>query len=390
MQANIVPAFEGAEKTLVVDLCLCGKISSENTNGLLDIEQGVWEEMLSDCKCQILSVQKNKEVAAYVLSESSLFVMRHKVILKTCGTTHTLNAVPHLIRIAKEMGSAIEFVHFYHTDLIAPMCQPFPHSSFQHEVMFLNKHFSAGKWLSFGPPHGHFGSKWHVFVADYTKNDAPQRPELTLEIHMSGLDPRVMQLFVGNAGKNKVDLSRTAAIGDLLPDFVLDECFFEPCGYSMNALDSSKAYATIHITPEPECSYVSFETNATGVDLTQLTNAVLNKFRPQNATVVLFSDDDMLSGRIKTEYVQLTSGSYDNYDTAQVSTHHFTEGYTLSLVHLQQTPDSSLVRKSSMYQVDASQLMGIWSRLQPFLLEAHPSLPVSCGGFDQAAHYGHF
>jgi len=384
----MVPAFEGAEKTLIVDFCLQGKISSESGNGLLDIDQPVWDSMLTDCKCQILSVLRNKEITAYVLSESSLFVMRHKVILKTCGTTQTLNAVPHLLRIAKEMDSSIEFVHFYHTDFIAPMSQPFPHSSFQHEVLFLNKYFPAGKWLSYGPPQGHFGSKWHVFVADYTQKDAPQRPELTLEIHMSGLDPNVMRLFADNAGKKKFDLSRAAGIGELLPEFALDECFFEPCGYSMNALDSAKAYATIHITPEPECSYVSFETNAANIDLPQLTNAVLDKFRPQNATVVLFSDDKMLSGRIQAENVQMTSGSFSKFETAQVSTHHFIEGYTLSLIHLQRTDDLSVIRKSSLCSVDASHVMGKWLRIQPFVPEASPSFPMSSVGADNYASFG--
>lgn len=45
------------------------------------------------------------------------------------------------------------------------------------------------------------------------------------------------------------------------PFFCVQE-LFEPVGYSMNGLiPDSDQYITIHITPEPEFSYISFETN---------------------------------------------------------------------------------------------------------------------------------
>jgi hypothetical protein len=50
------------------------------------------------------------------------------------------------------------------------------------------------------------------------------------------------------------------AIDDLYPGIVLDDHVFSPCGYSVNGmLDGT--YLTMHFTPEPSHSFVSFETN---------------------------------------------------------------------------------------------------------------------------------
>ena len=40
---------------------------------------------------------------------------------------------------------------------------------------------------------------------------------------------------------------------------VVQDTQFDPCGYSANALSGS-SYCTIHVTPEKDCSYASFET----------------------------------------------------------------------------------------------------------------------------------
>mmetsp|Transcript_77834 Transcript_77834/g.225055 ORF Transcript_77834/g.225055 Transcript_77834/m.225055 type:complete len:214 (-) Transcript_77834:25-666(-) len=44
------------------------------------------------------------------------------------------------------------------------------------------------------------------------------------------------------------------------PDAIFDERFFEPIGYSSNAV-AGKYYTTVHITPQPGCCYLSVETS---------------------------------------------------------------------------------------------------------------------------------
>jgi S-adenosylmethionine decarboxylase len=56
--------------------------------------------MLDMVNCKVLSVLKSEPVDAYLLSESSMFVFPHKIILETCGTTTLLLGLQRLLHIA--------------------------------------------------------------------------------------------------------------------------------------------------------------------------------------------------------------------------------------------------------------------------------------------------
>ena len=63
-----------------------------------------WKEMLDLVNCKVLSVVESEHVDAYLLSESSMFVFPHKLILKTCGTTTLLLGLRRMLRIAAVDG----------------------------------------------------------------------------------------------------------------------------------------------------------------------------------------------------------------------------------------------------------------------------------------------
>jgi hypothetical protein len=71
-------------------------------------------------------------------SESSLFVFDNYLILKTCGTTTLLNAVPTIARLARTVCNRQEVAEVYYSrkEFMNPGEQHYPHTSFQDEVQY--------------------------------------------------------------------------------------------------------------------------------------------------------------------------------------------------------------------------------------------------------------
>lgn len=103
----------------------------------------------------------------------------------------------------------------------------------------------------------------------------------TLEILMTRLDPTVCSSFYHPSSTTDASytsplfasdpsdadshalgaaLSTRLGLSALLPKATVDSFLFSPCGFSSNAVQGDR-YATIHVTPEVEYSYASFETN---------------------------------------------------------------------------------------------------------------------------------
>jgi S-adenosylmethionine decarboxylase len=270
----VFPGFEGPEKRLEVDFTR----NLKKPEGLRAINREKWQEMLNLAKCTILNHKSNQYFDAYLLSESSLFVYPDKVMLKTCGTTTLLRAIPKLIEYGLLFDMEVKHVMYSRKNFLFPHQQDFPHESWTSEMKCLNEHF-RGTGYVLGPLSA---EHWYLYVADYT--DEPH-PELTLEIMMHDLDRNVAKQFYKNPGgiMETPDMS-------MIPGNDMDEFHFEPCGYSMNGL-LDKAYTTIHVTPEPHCSYASFETNLTLPCYNKLISHVLSVFKPQKATITLFAEN---------------------------------------------------------------------------------------------------
>lgn len=126
----------------------------------------------------------------------------------------------------------------------------------------------------------------------------------TVNMMMFNMDPAVAATFFqGTNGLTGKQMTEKAGIQALCPGAYVDEAAFTPCGYSMNAVKDAE-YSTIHITPEEECSYCSFETNAQLEDYTDLVRRVLATFRPARFVLTMFGDDaaiDLLA-RLPTDH----------------------------------------------------------------------------------------
>jgi S-adenosylmethionine decarboxylase len=85
-------------------------------------------------------------------------------------------------------------------------------------------------------------------------------------------------------------MTKAAGIDQLVPGATIDPRAFEPCGYSMNAI-LYNSYSTIHITPEKNCSYVSFETNQKLASYHSLINNVVRTFKPKRFVLTMMADE---------------------------------------------------------------------------------------------------
>ena len=122
--------FEGPEKKLEVFFTVP---TSQQPAGFREFAPSVWSDVLADAHCSILHSVGNGHFDAYLLSESSLFVYPHKLILKTCGTTTLLLVLPKLLALASRLGCSLSHVHYSHFRFAHPQLQPYPHTSFVEE-----------------------------------------------------------------------------------------------------------------------------------------------------------------------------------------------------------------------------------------------------------------
>ncbi|KAK4054035.1 spermidine resistance protein [Microbotryomycetes sp. JL221] len=351
---------------------------SHKMNGLRSVGKTVWDSMLDEVQCKVLSVIEGEDVDAYLLSESSMFVWPHKLILKTCGTTTLLLGIPTLLRIASEMCgfNGVWRCFYSRKTFMFPERQRGPHKDWAQEVDFLDQLFQNSSAYTVGRMNGDHWLLYltppqddvlnpnalassnalppsspsvplanlstslskelsiphpnHVSAPSYFPPRPPSRPDQTLEILMTQLHPSACASFyhptassstpykspllatdAGDADAHALgkQLSDELGITALMPEATIDSFLFTPCGYSANAVQGDR-YATIHVTPEPEYSYASFETNLDfaqdddGVSrsrsgqllgpqsLQELVENVLSIFKPNKMSITLFVSEE--------------------------------------------------------------------------------------------------
>jgi S-adenosylmethionine decarboxylase len=365
-------------------------------NGLKAVPAEVWKTMLDLVNCKVLSIVESEDIDAYLLSESSMFVFPHKLILKTCGTTTLLCGLPRILEIATLFGgfprntappspgimvAAAPYRVFYsRKNFLFPDRQKGPHRSWRDEVRSLDKLFLHGSAYMIGKMNG---EHWYLYLTEpYTMLTPPASPQSmdspgtetkvldlpsslvtdraskvcdgedeTLEVLMTDLDEDNAKQFyldeasavaesryMGNQNEKSdmVDIfsntssdageigigeepypaeltteghalgtvvSDTCGLADVYPkskypDARIDAYLFTPCGFSANGVipapigDKGTHYFTVHVTPEPICSYASFESNVpcgqTGRETVEVIQHVVDIFKPGRFSVTLF------------------------------------------------------------------------------------------------------
>lgn len=317
------PGFEGAEKILQI------KIESvkPNNKGLRAIPQSTWQLILKEAKCSIINSIYSEDSTAYLLSESSLFVMDSTCIFKTCGQTQLLRVIPLVMEVLKKRELQLEFLLYTTKDFLFPENQIFPHNSWEDSEDYLRSIFPEEHCTILGDPNGD-----HVFMFSYSRPSPDDSLPLEnpdeystsslsypyregspvfsgqrsfceggpdscfLNLMMYDMADEASKLFFKEGEKTAKDVTDQMGLRSLFPSSLIDDYLFEPCGYSMNGLDASGGFYTIHVTPEKECSYASFETNIKGVDVDNLIRSVLAIFQPKRFTFTVTYHMDMAYG----------------------------------------------------------------------------------------------
>ncbi|KAK6170700.1 hypothetical protein SNE40_019024 [Patella caerulea] len=275
--------FEGAEKLLEVWF----EFDDDSLeSSLRSIDRKVWEDLLKVVKCEIISRTADEDMDAYVLSESSMFVTKDRFILKTCGTTTLLYAVKPLIKLVKEKCRLKQILDIFYSrkNFSRPDLQIGMHRNFSDEVSHLDKQFRNGAAYSLGRINQ---DCWYLYTLD---NAGVERPDQTFELLMWDMCREKMRVFTKDVSENGLDATKRSGICDIIPGAKIDEFLFEPCGYSMNGLLPGGYYITIHVTPEEEFSYVSFESNVPRESYDELVKKVLEVFRPGKFLMTIFAN----------------------------------------------------------------------------------------------------
>ncbi|KAK8635576.1 hypothetical protein V6N13_004309 [Hibiscus sabdariffa] len=282
--------FEGYEKRLEVSFFDPGFSVDPQGMGFRALSKVQLDEFLKPAECTIVSSLSNDHVDSYVLSESSLFVYPCKIIIKTCGTTKLLFAIPAILKLANSLSLSVQSVRYTRGSFIFPKAQPFPHRNFSEEVAILDCYFPKLRprrkaYIMGGSDKT---KKWHVYSAS-AQMSSHSKPVYTLEMCMTGLDRKKASIFYKTDASSAASMTEHSGIRKILPQSQICDFEFDPCGYSMNSIEKD-AISTIHVTPEDGFSYASFE--ASGYDFkalnpNQLIERVLTCFNPVEFSVSL-------------------------------------------------------------------------------------------------------
>lgn len=325
--------FEGFEKRLEITFTYETLQSSNQRQGLRALSRAQLDSILDLAKCTIVSELSNEEFDSYVLSESSLFVYPLKIILKTCGTTKLLLSIPRILELSSEISLSVLSAKYSRGSFIFPSAQPAPYHSFFEEVSVLDGFFgnlsSGGNAHVIGDPNIP-NCNWHIYYAT-AKPVTEQSSVVTLEMCMTGLDSDLASVFfkkspIDDHDSSSKEMTKLSGISKIIPEMEICDFEFEPCGYSMNAIDDS-AFSTIHVTPENGSSYASYEAmgfNPLKLNSTTLIKRVLKCFAPTSFSIAV----TILGSRLK-------AGSWANKVKVK--------GYALTDVVEQELPGSGLL-----------------------------------------------
>lgn len=264
--------FEGSEKKAV--LCVDPSFGS-----LRALPLSFWEHIVRLAKADILSYISNDQCDAYLLSESSLFVWDHRVVMLTCGLSTLIDSVNALIdEVTKDR---LTFISYQRKNEYLAHLQA---STFKDDISTLRQRVPGTACRV-----GHLDNHHHfLFTSD--KRCPVILPSKTFELLMYHISGAVAD-YLCTEQQTIADIYQLLLLDELFVGFKYDAHVFTPLGFSINGIKDN-FYYTIHITPQEQSSYVSLETN---VDLEQhqfdIAAALLAILKPRSWDIIGFNSE---------------------------------------------------------------------------------------------------
>ncbi len=258
--------FEGSEKKFEL---------ITNSFNLRDLGFDFFNELVRKSNAEILQVLSNNVCDAYLLSESSLFIWKDRMLMITCGKTALKDS---LLFIIEKLGpDKVDSVIFQRKNEYFAKMQD---SHFYQDIEEFEK-ILDGNSLRFGVDHEH-----HNLIFSLNKKKQFNEKDKTYEILSYDICEKVSAFFV----KNHLTIEEIRdffQVEKILEGFEISDYIFRPFGYSLNALRREE-YCTVHVTPQVSNSYVSFETNM-NVDVNTIIDYLVNLLRPSSLDIISFN-----------------------------------------------------------------------------------------------------
>ncbi len=121
-------------------------------------------KILKYARCEILNTISNIHCIAHLLSESSLFIFKNKLMIKTCGNTTLLMILP-IINECNQTNLIISNVFYSRSNFMYPFDQSIIHRTFNNEIEYLNKYFN-GYGIIVGSLNN---ARWHCYTNNNNK-----------------------------------------------------------------------------------------------------------------------------------------------------------------------------------------------------------------------------
>ncbi|WP_257253405.1 MULTISPECIES: S-adenosylmethionine decarboxylase proenzyme [unclassified Endozoicomonas] len=260
--------FEGSEKKVEV-------ITAAEAGSLRELGKDFWSDMVAKAQADILTTLSNDYCDAYLLSESSLFVWEDRFLMLTCGTTTLADAFLYFLEhIADEH---ILFASFQRKNEYQSHLQK---TSFEKDINRIQSELE-GSAFRIGSLDSH-----HNYIFHLNRPYHPHADDQTSELLMYHIKGAAAH-YLRSEGQTIEGIRQLLRLDEILPDFDLSDWLFEPFGYSLNAIKDDR-YATFHITPQEDSSYVSFETNLNMED-TAILEKLLEALRPGSWDLIGFN-----------------------------------------------------------------------------------------------------